>query len=147
MTKKTFHNRREWSPEQGVTILEILVVLAIIALLASVVGPRVIGYLGSARSETAGLQITNLRSAVQMFYIDTGRYPSEAEGLPALMIAPTGESRWNGPYMQSETALRDPWDRAYMFEAGEEGAFVIRSYGRDGTQGGEGEDTDLTSSR
>lgn len=147
MTKKTFRGRGNWTPEQGATILEILVVLAIIALLASVVGPRVIGYLGAARSETAGLQIGNLRSAVQMFYIDTGRYPSQSEGLSALITSPAGESRWNGPYMQSETALRDPWDRPYIFEAGEDGAFAIRSLGRDGAQGGGGEDTDLSSQR
>lgn len=129
----------------GVTILEILVVLAIIALLASVVAPRVIGQLGKAKSQTAALQIDNLVSAVQLFYIDTGRYPSETEGLPALFAAPTGAEGWSGPYLDTEEALSDPWGRDYIYSGEGTVGFGIQSLGRDGTTGGSGEDADLAS--
>lgn len=129
----------------GVTILEILVVLAIIALLASVVAPRVIGQLGKAKSQTAALQIDNLVSAVQLFYIDTGRYPSETEGLPALFAAPTGAEGWSGPYLDTEEALSDPWGRDYIYSGEGAAGFGIQSLGRDGTTGGAGEDIDLAS--
>ncbi len=136
----------DWNAQSGVTILEILVVLAIIALLASVVAPRVIGQLGKAKSETAELQIDNLVTATQLFYIDTGRYPSEAEGLSALIESPAGAEGWNGPYLDSDTALTDPWGRDYIYEPAQEGTgFSIQSLGRDGTTGGTGEDADLRS--
>ena len=128
----------------GMTILEILVVLSIIAMIAAVVGPRLIGYLGKAKSETARLQIKQLGNAVQLFYIDMGRYPAGAEGLSVLMEAPAGEAAWAGPYMQSHEALVDPWGRDYLYkEPAEGGNFGISSFGRDGASGGSGEDTDL----
>lgn len=77
-------DRRRWGSRAGATILEVLVVLSIIAMIAAVVGPRVIGYLGQAKTETTALQIDQLRNAVQLFYIDAGRYPSGAEGLSVL---------------------------------------------------------------
>ena len=139
-------NDINWNRQSGITILEILVVLAIIALLASVVAPRVIGQLGKAKSETAELQIGNLMTAAQLFYIDTGRYPSESEGLSALMSAPTGAEGWNGPYLDSDTALRDPWGRDYIYETGQDGSgILIQTLGRDGSSGGNGEDADLSS--
>lgn len=131
--------------EHGVTILEILVVLSIIALLAAVVAPRVIGYLGRAKSETAALQIDSLRSAVQFFYIDTGRYPTETEGLLVLLTAPPGDTSWDGPYLESSDALDDPWGRAYQFFQNEGDQFAILSLGRDGQRGGSGEDADISS--
>ena len=126
----------------GVTILETLVVLTIIAMIAAVVGPRVVGYLGRAKSETAAMQIDNLANAVQLFYIDTGRYPTASEGLSVLVSAPPGDPAWDGPYMQSADALTDPWGRGYLYEEAE-GGFRIASLGRDGTRGGSGEDADL----
>lgn len=140
MIRKTAPN----SSRTGATILEVLIVLSIIAMIAAVVGPRVIGYLGKAKSETAALQIDNLASAVQLFYIDTGRYPSEAEGLSVLITRPAGDAAWNGPYMPSEEALRDPWGRDYQYQPpGTDGGFSILSLGRDGAAGGAGEDVDL----
>lgn len=132
-------------PNSGVTILEILVVLAIIALLASIVAPRVIGQLGKAKSQAAALQINNLVAAVQLFYIDTGRYPSEAEGLPALFISANTDG-WNGPYLDKASALQDPWARDYIYSLGDAGTgFTIISLGKDGALGGIGEDKDLSS--
>ena len=131
----------------GYTILEILIVLGMIALLTAVVAPRLIGQLGKAKSQTASLQINNLKSAVNLFYIDIGRYPTETEGLGALMAAPSGTDRWAGPYMDSDAALSDPWDRTYLYRIPEDGKpFEIQSLGRDGAVGGEGEDRDLVSS-
>jgi len=136
------------SKRAGVTILEILVVLGILALLAAVVAPRVVGYLGRAKSETANLQIKRLAEGVELFYIDTGRYPTEAEGLTVLKDAPTGTSGWAGPYINSEEAFRDPWKRDYIYEIRAEGVpFSIESLGRDGASGGSGEDRDLSSQR
>ena len=100
--------------------------------------------LDRAKSETAALQIDQIGNAVQLFYIDVGRYPSEAEGLAVLFSAPPGDSDWRGPYLPSNEALTDPWGRPYLYsEPGESGALSIKSLGRDGTRGGSGEDADL----
>lgn len=132
------------SRRSGVTILEVLVVLSIIALIAAVAGPRLIGYLGRAKTETAELQATQLRQAVQLFYIDVGRYPTDAEGLGVLMSAPPGEAAWVGPYLETPDALVDPWGRDYIYEAPDTGSeFNIVSYGTDGARGGTGENADV----
>lgn len=137
-------HRKNPTNKDGLTILEVLVVLAIIGLLSAVVAPRIVGYLGRAKSETAQIQIDNLSNAVQLFYIDTGRYPATSEGLAALITSPANETNWNGPYMQSDAALSDPWGRDYLYEAPTEGRnFSIQSLGRDGVTGGTGEDQDL----
>jgi len=136
---------RKWMPTSGLTILEVLVVLSIIALIAGVVAPRLIGFLGRAKSETAGLQIRQLGSAVQLFYIDLGRYPSNAEGLVVLVEAPAGDASWDGPYMASAEALVDPWGRDYAYEEPTDATgFGINSLGRDGARGGSGEDSDVS---
>lgn len=119
--------------------------LSIIALIAGVVAPRLIGFLGRAKSETAGLQIKQLGSAVQLFYIDLGRYPSNSEGLAVLVEAPAGDASWDGPYMDSAAALVDPWGRDYSYEEPTAATgFGIVSLGRDGARGGSGEDIDLS---
>lgn len=136
--------RPQWGIRAGATILEVLVVLSIIAMIAAVVGPRVVGYLGKAKAETAALQIDQLRNAVQLFYIDAGRYPSGAEGLSALYEAPAGLGRWSGPYLETADALIDPWGREYIYDApSSERGFQVTSLGRDGILGGSGEDADL----
>ena len=132
--------------KSGVTILEILIVLTIIAMIAAVAGPRLIGYLGRAKTQTAELQIDQLKTAVQLFYIDTGRYPTTAEGLSVLMTAPAGMADWSGPYLSDAAALQDPWGRDYLYaEPSETEGVVVRSLGRDGNSGGTGEDRDLGS--
>jgi general secretion pathway protein G len=137
--------KQRLSSRAGVTILEVLIVLAIIALIAAVVGPRLIGYLGRARTETASLQIRQIDSAVQLFYIDVGRYPTAGEGLNVLMAAPAGTDGWAGPYLESAEALKDPWGRDYLLDDREDGEKPrIQSLGRDGIAGGSGEDEDLS---
>ncbi|RLJ60749.1 general secretion pathway protein G [Litoreibacter meonggei] len=139
-------SQMRWTKRTGATILEVLVVLTIIAMIAAVVGPRVIGYLGRAKSETASLQINNLSDAVQLFYVDNGRYPGDGEGLIVLFDKPAGDAGWNGPYLETREALSDPWGRDYVYIApSSESSFSIQSFGRDGTQGGTGEDADLGS--
>lgn len=132
------------SADAGVTIMEILIVLAIIALLAAVVAPRVFNYLGAAKSQTAELQIGNIETALRLFYIDVGRYPTESEGLSALVVAPAGATDWNGPYLEDANGLSDPWNRDYLYaQPDTEKDFAVQSLGRDGQRGGDGEDRDL----
>ncbi|SES28462.1 type II secretion system major pseudopilin GspG [Rhizobium sp. NFR03] len=129
--------------QDGFTLVELLVVLAIIAMLASLIGPKVLGYLGGARKDTASFQIRNVASAVDLYYLGTGTYPTGEQGLSALVAAPAGVSGWSGPYLQSRGALTDPWGRPYLYEPKDNG-YVVSSLGRDGLPGGDGEDKDVT---
>src|ERR1700730_4136965 len=98
----------------GFTLVEMLVVLTIIALVLGLVGPRVLNYLGESRTKTAKLQIESFGSALDLFYLDTGRYPTSSEGLDALVLRPTGVEIWNGPYVKGGRVPSDPWGHAYL---------------------------------
>lgn len=137
---------RRPSAETGFTLLELLVVLAIVGMLAGLVGPTVLGYLSGAKSDTARLQIQDLGAALDLYYLDVGRYPSTEEGLKALIEAPPGAGRWNGPYLRKRVIPEDPWGNAYHYRApGEHGAFDLYSLGSDNAPGGEGEARDIVS--
>ncbi len=130
--------------EAGFTLVELLVVLVILVLLASVIGPRVIGYLGSSRTKTAGVQIANLSTSLELYHLDMGRYPSSSEGLQALVVAPHGATGWNGPYISKATIPADPWGRPYRYQyPGKKNSFDIYTYGRDDKEGGSDEDKDI----
>lgn len=130
--------------EDGFTLLELLVVLAILGLLAAIVAPRVISYLGSSRSKSAAIQVKNIAASLELYRLDAGRYPNEQEGLNALIKAPPGAAAWNGPYLADKSALNDPWGRAYHYAVpGKHGEFDVFSYGADDRQGGSGEDRDV----
>ena len=130
--------------ERGFTLLELLVVLAILGLLAAIVGPQVIRYLGSSRSQTAHVQAKNIVAALELYKLDAGRYPSVEEGLGALVKAPASESSWNGPYLADAKALNDPWGKPYLLKVpGEHGEVDVYSYGADGVSGGTGEAKDV----
>jgi general secretion pathway protein G len=132
--------------EAGFTLVEMLVVLGIIALIAALVGPQLIKYLGKARSETAAVQVGNLTAALDIYQLDNGRYPSSQEGLGSLLRAPANAKRWNGPYLRKAEGLVDPWGRPYLYAApGTHGEFDLYSYGRDGQAGGTGDDRDVVS--
>ena len=135
---------RAAAAEGGFTLLELLVVLAIMGFLAAIVGPQVLKYLGSSRSQTAKIQITNINSALQLYKLDVGRAPTESEGLKALVAPPPSAPDWSGPYLQSETALRDPWGQPYLYRSpGQHGEADIYSLGSDKAEGGSGEAKDV----
>lgn len=138
-------NLRKRNPKAGLTLLEVMIVLAIIALIAGLAAPRLMDSFGRAKSRTASIQMENLKGAVRLFYLDVGRYPSEAEGLQALLQAPNGLEGWMGPYLDSAADFTDPWERAYLYRspAGEK-PFEIITYGRDGRAGGTREDSDIS---
>lgn len=136
--------RRKRQAEAGFTLVELLVVLVILVLLASIIGPRVIGYLGSSRTKAARVQIESLAASMDMFHIDVGRYPNSSEGLNAL-VKPAGNiPGWNGPYLTKGDVPNDPWGKPYIYEPSDGGAFKIKSYGADGKEGGSGEDADIS---
>ena len=131
--------------ERGFTLLELLVVLAILGMLAAIAAPRVLGYLGSARSDSAKIQMKNIATALDLYRLEVGRYPSQSDGLKALVENTTGSAAWNGPYLKRKDAIIDPWGKPYQYRIpGEHGDYDLLSYGKDGTPGGEGEDRDIT---
>ena len=129
--------------QSGFTLMELLVVLAILGLLMALVGPNVMRQLGGAKTKTAGIQIKDLEQALEMYKLDVGRYPSSQEGLEALTRKPSNATGWNGPYLKSDVPM-DPWNREYHYKyPGERAEVDIYTYGANGSPGGEGEDTDV----
>ncbi|MBH1966427.1 MAG: type II secretion system major pseudopilin GspG [Comamonadaceae bacterium] len=128
---------------RGFTLIELLVVLAILTLLAGIVGPRVLQQLGGAKSKTAALQISDIDKALEIYKLDTGRYPSNAEGLQALITKPGSANGWNGPYLKGSVP-NDPWGSPYRYaNPGPNGGIEILSLGGDSAPGGEGENADV----
>lgn len=130
--------------EAGFTLLELLVVLAILGLLAAIIAPQVLRYLGSSRSQVAKVQVQNISAALELFRVDAGRYPTPDEGLKALVTPPPGLPNWNGPYMQQATALTDPWGQPYHYAVpGKHGEVDVYTLGSDNAEGGSGEAKDV----
>lgn len=137
--------RKECHKQGGFTLVELLVVLAILALLAGLVGPQVLKQLDGAKTKTAGVQIKDLESSLEIYKLEVGRYPNSDEGLQALIEKPAGSTGWNGPYLKAKAVPNDPWEREYAYKyPGENGDFDIISYGEDGQPGGEGDNADIT---
>lgn len=131
--------------QSGFTILELLVVLGIITLLATIAGPQVLKYIGKARSETARAQISAISTALELYALDVGVFPPQQTGLTALMHAPQGTDRWRGPYLKNAQGLIDPWGRAYLYRLPGRGVVPdVYSLGRDNQPGGSGEDGDVS---
>jgi len=129
--------------EHGFTLLELLVVMVIIGLLASIVGPRYFSQLSKSEVGTAEAQISSLGKALDMYRLDTGHYPSEEVGLKALNSNPGNESKWRGPYLEDEVPI-DPWDKPYVYRyPGEIKEYDLFSYGKDGRPGGNEDDADI----
>jgi general secretion pathway protein G len=130
----------------GFTLIELLVVLVILGLLAGLVGPQVLRYTGSAKSDTAKLQIEELGAGLDLYHLEVGRYPNSEEGLKSLVEAPAGVSVWNGPYLKKSSVPNDPWGNPYHYESpGQHGPYDLYSLGSDNAQGGEGNDADIVS--
>jgi general secretion pathway protein G len=126
----------------GFTLVELLVVLAILALLAGIVGPKVLGQLGGAKAKTAAVQIADLEKTLELFKLDVGRYPTAEEGLEALVKKPANATAWSGPYLKGTVPV-DPWSHPYVYKPGAGGTVEITSLGADGLPGGEGENADV----
>lgn len=133
---------------RGITLLELLVVLAILALIATFAGPRLLNLLSGAKTKTAKVQIDSLVTTLDIYRLEIGHYPDEDEGLQALVEAPAGTERWNGPYLSKREALNDPWGNPYRYRVpGTNGDFDVYSLGADNAEGGEGEDQDVVSNQ
>jgi len=128
---------------RGFTLLELLVVLVIIGLLVSFVGPRYFNQLGKSEVKMARAQIRALEDALDQYRLDVGRYPATEEGLTALNTAPAGAQLWQGPYLKKAVPV-DPWGMEYLYKApGERGEYDLYSFGSDRQPGGMGDASDI----
>ena len=136
----------EASDEAGFTLLELLVVLVIIGLISGLVGPQVMSLLGKAKSDVAKVQMDNIAGSLNLFNLDIGRYPTNNEGLSALIKKPSNMPQWSGPYLTNDVIPNDPWNRPYMYtQPGTNGKpYQLKSLGADGAIGGQAEDADIT---
>ncbi len=124
--------------QAGFTLVEALIVLAIIGLIMQLVGPRVMTYWADAKVKSAGVQAERLASALELFYLDAGRYPTAAEGLRALVEAPARVERWNGPYIKGNAIPLDPWGQPYIYRvSGPNGPIEVSFRHPDGKDAGE----------
>lgn len=131
---------------KGFTLVELLVVIAILGMIAGLVGPQIMKHLGSAKSDTARLQIEDLGGALDLFYLDNDHYPNSNEGLMALIQRPAGMENWNGPYLKKKKIPNDPWGNEYQYQSpGQNGPYDLFSYGADNAPGGDGNDKDILS--
>lgn len=142
--------RRLADNRQGFTLIELLVVILILGLLAGIIGPRILGRTDDAKISTAKMQIEQLSSALDLYKLDNGRYPTTEQGLEALVIEPqTGDAPKNwkkGGYLKKGQVPRDPWGNDYVFlSPGAHGDYDIISYGADGSAGGDGINKDINS--
>jgi general secretion pathway protein G len=140
------HNprRRGLGRDDGYTLTEMLVVIAIIAVMAAVLTPGIIGQLGRARAKTAQIQLETVAAAVESFRSDVGRYPTNAEGLNVLLSQPGDADGWTGPYVKGGKALSDPWGHAITYQESDDLlTFQVTSLGADGRQDGQGMNKDL----
>lgn len=130
----------------GFTLVELLVVLVILGLLAALVAPRVLSYLGSSKTKTAQLQITSFADALDLYRLDNQGLPTTAEGLKSLVEKPANATGWNGPYLSQNKIPQDPWGKDYQYAApGQHGEYDLFSLGADGKPGGEDENQDVVS--
>jgi general secretion pathway protein G len=131
--------------QQGFTLVEMLVVITIIGLIMGLIGPRVLNYLSESKVKTARIQLQSFASALDLFYLDAGRFPSTSEGLTALVRQTPGVAAWNGPYLKGGSVPKDPWNNGYLYRSpGEHGPYDIMSYGSDGQEGGSGVAADIS---
>ncbi|MEH6478282.1 MAG: type II secretion system major pseudopilin GspG [Sneathiella sp.] len=137
-SKRIGGNRRD----SGFTLLELLVALAILALLTTLVAPKVIGYLGSSKTKAAKIQLSNIEAGLDLYKLDNGNYPSTLEDL---ITNSKNLPAWTGPYLKSRQGITDPWGQTYLYKnSGENGDFDLSSLGADNQKGGDGENQDIS---
>jgi general secretion pathway protein G len=138
------HTQKNSGLDAGYTLTEILVVMAVIGLIAAVLTPGLVGQLGRSRSKAAQVQVETVAAAVESFRTDVGRYPTQAEGLNALVGQPADGDGWTGPYVKSARNLSDPWGEPLTYKIGDDGrSFLVSSLGADGRPEGQGLNRDL----
>lgn len=126
---------RDRGGEAGFTLVEILVVVTIIGLIMGLVGPRVLGYLSDSKVKAAQIQIQGFSSALDLYYLDLGRYPTSGEGLRALVQRPEGATTWNGPYLKGSAVPNDPWGRPYVYKSpGQQSPYEVTTLGPEGRE-------------
>jgi general secretion pathway protein G len=141
----TKRERRQAAGQEGFTLVEMLVVITIIGLIMGLIGPRVLNYLSESKVKAARIQMQSFSGALDLFYLDAGRYPSTSEGLAALVQRTAGVTAWNGPYLKGSSLPKDPWNHPYLYRApGEHAPYEIISYGSDGQEGGTGTAADIS---
>lgn len=138
-------SRFVFATRRGMTLLELLVVMVILGILATIGTLQVVGYLDRSRVDAARLQMDQLATAINLFRIDMGRVPAAEEGLEALIAVPhQSDAKWRGPYLTKASSLRDPWGRAYIYSVPGKGKpYDLSTLGADGKVGGTGENEDL----
>jgi len=136
-TQTEKRNQLRRAAQAGFTLIEMLVVITIIGLIMALVAPRVLNYLGESKVKATKIQIASFESALDLYYLDAGQYPSSSQGLQALVQRPSDAEAWNGPYLKGGIVPDDPWGHPYVYRSpGEHGTYDIISYGVDGPQGG-----------
>lgn len=132
--------------DEGYTLLELLVVLVILTLIIGIAGPMVLRQFGTAKSNTASVEVNRLMTNLQFYKVDVGSFPSDEQGLDALLSRPDGEETWQGPYVGKESQLYDPWGNKYLYRSSSDGdSAEVYSLGADGVEGGDDEDADISS--
>ncbi len=143
LSKSKINVRRACRRAQaGFSLIEILIVVAIMGLLVGLVGPNVMRQFENSKAKTAYVQIQSLRTALDVFMTDVGRYPAEGEGL-AVLVAGSGLAGWAGPYLKDGRLPLDPWGRPYRYEPTADMPNRVISLGADGAPGGEGVNADI----
>lgn len=130
---------------RGFTLTELLIVLVIIGLLAALVGPVLYQRINPAKQSVARAQIENFMTALDSYFLDSGKFPTQQQGLAALRVRQEGDSKWNGPYLKKDIPS-DPWGNPFVYRTpGRNGGYEVISYGADGKEGGEGDNVDVNS--
>ena len=136
--------KRRKKKEKGFSLIELLIVMVIMGLLAALVGPRMFGKVGKSKQNAARSQMALFETALDTYRLDVGKYPSTEQGLQALRTKPSDEEKWDGPYLP-KSVPKDPWGHPYIYRRTDNGEVEMISLGANGTEGGEGEDKDISS--